>query len=165
MSVPLMEDTMAPLDRGLNVAILHITSKLYPCGFDVAPNASLTFPALIAQFDQRKRVKVCSEDAENTIYADPEVTYAFRAWHDWCHWRGRLDFSLDSELAVWRMHCAQIIGLYDDNARTRRWSAILYAEIVGHLHHHRRRRCAQEQRQRAIHHSEAAHVAAPYDLT
>ena len=50
---------------------------------------------------------VAREGADNTIFGAPEVNYAFRAWHDWCHWMGGFDFSLYGECATCNMQIEQ----------------------------------------------------------
>ena len=47
-----------------------------------------------------KDLKIWSGGSENTIFGDPEVNYAFRAWHDWVHITSQLDFSPLNEARV-----------------------------------------------------------------
>ncbi len=84
---------------------------------------------------------------DGTIYADPEVNYAFRAWHDWCHWRGGYDFSVCGETAVCAMQCLELLSQHGDGEQTRRWIAILRAEVVGQrLYYQRHKRYIDDQR-------------------
>lgn len=122
---------LAPLDRGLNVAILHIASRLFPTGFDVAAEAPETYEALCAHLEKGGRMLVWSGGSDATIYADAEVNHAFRAWHDWCHFTGGHDFSPEGEAAAMRMQQDHLRLLYGDSPEVRRWFAILEAEIVG----------------------------------
>ena len=119
-----------PLDIHLNVAVMHMADVVCPAGFDVSDTAPSTFPELMAFIETHRRITVFSGGSEKTIYADREVNYCFRAWHDWCHWRGRFDFSLEGETAVWQMQCDHFRSLFGDSAMTRRWQKILYVEVV-----------------------------------
>lgn len=122
---------MQPLDTNLNVAIAHVALRLIPAGFDVSEHAPPTFDQLTAHLDAGKRMVVFSGGSDVTIYADPEVNWHFRAWHDWCHWRGNHPFSLAGETAVFRMQAEHLIGLYGNGPDVQRWIRIIHAEIVG----------------------------------
>ncbi len=122
---------MQPLDTGLNVAIMHIATKLFPTGFDVSPDAPNTFTALKAHLDAGKRMVVFSGGSDATVYADPEVNWCFRAWHDWCHWRGNHPLSLMGERATCVMQAQHLVTLYGKGPSVRRWIRIIHAEIIG----------------------------------
>jgi hypothetical protein len=119
------------LDIHFNVAVLHIAQRLFPCGFDVLDDAPGTYERLICHLDSGKRMAVRSGGSEQTIFGDPEVNYAFRAWHDWCHWRGRHTFTFYGELAAYDMQCAHLVELYGVSDQTKNWQRIVYAEIIG----------------------------------
>ena len=122
---------MQPLDTGLNAAIMHISTKLFPSGFDVSPDAPTTFDELKAHLDAGKRMVVFSGGSGATIYADPEVNWCFRAWHDWCHWRGNYPLSLAGERATCGMQARHLLTLYGNGPSVRRWIRIIHAEIIG----------------------------------
>jgi hypothetical protein len=137
----------APLDPELNAAILHIARRLFCCGFDISDQAPGTYAELRAHLDAGNRMVVYAGGCENTIYADPAVNHAFRAWHDWCHWRGEHDFSVAGETAVYHIQCQHLVMLYGDTPATRRWRDILYAEIVGQrLYYETHKRYVDDQR-------------------
>ena len=122
---------MQPLDTDLNVAIMHIATKLFPTGFDVSADAPATFEELKAHLDAGKRMVVFSGGSGATIYADPEVNWCFRAWHDWCHWRGNHPLSLKGEHATCAMQAQHLLTLYGNGPSVRRWIRIIHAEIIG----------------------------------
>lgn len=86
------------LDIGFNVAVAHLADKT------ARSFGSLTLPhtyeELIHQIEAHGIFVVWSGASEHTIFGDPEINYAFRAWHDWCHWRRKSDFSPSGEIAV-----------------------------------------------------------------
>ena len=91
----------AVLDHRLNVAVLVITRRLLPGGFEISENAPETYYELVRHFESGQRYVVYSGGSEHTIFGDPEVNYHFRAWHDWCHWQGKHDFSFQGEYATY----------------------------------------------------------------
>jgi hypothetical protein len=122
---------LEPFDRGFNAALLHIASRLFSEGFDASPDAPDTYETLKAHFDAGKRFVVSSLHSDMTIYGAPEINYAFRAWHDWCHWRGEHHFTLDGETGVCRMQQAQLRAFAGYSGQTESWCDLLYAEVVG----------------------------------
>lgn len=132
------------LDPGLNVAILHIAQRILPQGFDVSETAPDTYEALVARFESGMRYVVYAGGSDRSIYGDPEVNYHFRAWHDWCHWQGRHDFSLEGEFGAYRMQCGHLITLYGESEMVTRWHRILYAEVIGQKLHQRKYGCFPE---------------------
>jgi hypothetical protein len=138
---------MKPMDPALNATILSIAANLFPQGFDVAPDAPGTYKALKALLDAGKRLVVYDGGCEGTIYANPAVNHAFRAWHDWSHWKGGHDFSVAGEYAVFNMQRELLFDLYGDHDQTRRWINILDAEVVGQrLFYERYKRFIDDQR-------------------
>ena len=126
------------LDIGFNVAVLAIAARLFPCGFDVAEDAPRTYEQLLMHLDTHKRMVVYGGGSEKTIYGDREVNLAFRAWHDWCHWRGGFDFSLDGDRGACAMQEQHLVSLYGDCEKTDAWRRIVRVEIIGQRDYFRR---------------------------
>lgn len=118
------------LDRELNAAVIHLADIMNPRGYAVSADAPETFDALAAYAREHGRIAVSSEFSDGTIFGDPEVNYAFRAWHDACHLAGGFAFTLDGEAAACAMQCAQLVALYGQE-RSATWRAILRAEVNG----------------------------------
>ena len=134
-----------PLDAGLNAAILEIASWLFPDGYGVCDKAPSSYRELKAHLDAGKRLVIYSGGSNATIYADPEVNYAFRALHDYTHWKGGFDFSVEGETAVCEEQCRQLVERYGDPAG--RWCDILRAEIIGQrLYYQRHKKYVCDQR-------------------
>jgi hypothetical protein len=127
-----MESTYRILDIEFNAAVAHLADKTAR-GFRVAEVAPQTYEEVIRQIDRHGIIVVWSGASEHTIFGHPGINYAFRAWHDWCHWRGGHDFSPSGEIAVAHMQREQLIALYGDTPRTRRWCKIIEAEIIGQI--------------------------------
>lgn len=121
----------APLDPGLNCAIIDITRRILPRGYEVASSAPSSFEELQELLQSGSRLKVWPGGSEQTVYTDPEINHAFRAWHDWSHWIAAQPFTLEGERAVSALQCRHILMDFGDNSHTRRWRAIVEAEVIG----------------------------------
>jgi hypothetical protein len=119
------------LDIGFSAAVSTIADQLFPCGFAVAEDAPQTYEKLITRLDAGLGMAVYSGGSDRTIFGRPDVNYAFRAWHDWCHWRGHHDFSFKGERAACAMQAKHLVALFGDGRCTRQWQRILHAEIIG----------------------------------
>jgi hypothetical protein len=132
--------------QALRQAILETTTRLLPDGFDVSDSAPQTYEQLKALMDAGNRLRVWAGGSEDTIYKEPYVNYAFRAWHDLCHWRGQFSFTLQGEIATCEMQCRQLLEFYGKNETTHEWCAVLRAEIVGQaLYFQRHKRFPEKQ--------------------
>ncbi|WP_424363080.1 hypothetical protein [Methylocystis parvus] len=127
-----MDSTFRLPDTEFDAAVVRL-SRLTAGNFLVADDAPQTYEELIRQVEGQGVFIVWSGSSEQTIYSDPQINFAFRAWHDWCHWRGRHDFSPAGEIAVARMQRKQLIALYGDTPHTRLWCRIIDAEVVGQM--------------------------------
>ena len=130
---------LQPLDKSLNAAIVDVVGRILPNGFDVSDNAPATYEQLTKHLSSGHKLVVWSGGSRHTIYGDPGTNYAFRAWHDWCHWIGAHGFTMEGEAQVCAMQCRQIIADHGDNCRTRYWRSIIEAEVIGqntfaHMH-------------------------------
>lgn len=118
-----------PLSMHFNVAVLHIASQLFPCGFDVADKAPATYADLCEHVAKTGRIAVWSGASDQTMFGDPEVNYAFRAWHDWCHYRGAHTFTREGEAAVAEMQKQHVRTLYGRDAEL--FCALIDCEVMG----------------------------------
>lgn len=119
-----------PLSIPFNVAVLHIANQIFPCGFDVSERAPQDFDSLVAHYDKTGRVLVWNGASDKTIFADAEVNFAFRAWHDSKHITGGHDFTWEGESAALTAQCADVRAIYD-GAQADFFCRLLDAEIAG----------------------------------
>ena len=122
-----------PLDRAFNTAVLHIASRLMPTGYDVAPIAPSSLDSLRCHVAATGRILVWSGESDRTIFADPEVNWAFRAWHDWCHLTHGLEFTTQDEVKVALVQMGHIRTLYGHDKRADRFCALIDAEVIGQI--------------------------------
>ena len=122
-----------PLDRSFNVVVNQMASRLFPRGFDVVPDAPDTLDKLIALVDSCGRFKVWNGASDKTIFDCAETNYAFRAWHDWCHWKYGFGFDKQGETLALEMQKSHVVKLYGNGPDSKRWLAILEAEVIGQL--------------------------------
>lgn len=123
-----------PLSVGFNVAVLHIAGKVLPRGFDVSADAPQGFDSLVAHYAETGRIMVWNGASDRTIFADSQVNFAFRAWHDSRHIVGGFDFTQAGELGVAAMQKANILAIYD-GAQAAFYCRLLDAEIMGQFHY------------------------------
>jgi hypothetical protein len=117
--------------ESLKRAILATAMRLLPDGFDVADDAPQTFEELNVLLNSGSRMRVWSGASRDTIYQDANVNFAFRAWHDLCHWWGLYPFTLEGEIATCEMQCRQLIYNHGEDEITRGWCKVLRAEVIG----------------------------------
>lgn len=135
--------TIYPFDQTLNNAILRLSAHYVPT-FIISDHAPATYRQLKAHLDAGKTMVVAHEGSSHTIFASEQVNFAFRAWHDWCHWKGEYDFSLFGESATCNMQIEQIYAFYGVNDQTQFWAQLLVAEVIG-------QRCYYERHRQYIH--------------
>lgn len=121
------------VDHELNNAIVYLAGLKFPQGFDVAENAPDTLAKLCALLDSGKRMVVYSGGSEATIFGNPVVNYAFRAWHDWHHWQGKLAFDPEGEREACARQIEELREHYGHNPLTDRWAELLDCEINGQV--------------------------------
>jgi len=119
-----------PLSVAFNVAIMHITSKVLPCGFDVSAKAPKDYLSLMAHYVKTGRIAVWNGASDKTIFDDSEVNYAFRAWHDSKHVTGKLPFTKAGECGALKRQKADVRALYDGETADY-FCRLLEAEIYG----------------------------------
>lgn len=124
-------NAMEPFSTPFNVAVLRIAKALMPNGFDCSAVAPATFEEACTYYYRTGRVLVSNAHSANTIYGDPEINLAFRAWHDFAHINGQYDFTLEGERAT----CAaqkRLAFSYGRNAFERtEFSELIHAEVTG----------------------------------
>jgi hypothetical protein len=126
-----------PFCLSFNIAVRTIAARLFPCGYDVAEAAPNSLDELNAHIAETGRMLVYSGASDSTIYACPETNYAFRAWHDWCHWKGQHPFTIAGERAVMQMQRDHLRTVYGPTHRELCiWDAILEAEIMAQAERH-----------------------------
>ena len=126
----MLDRVHTPFDPRLNDAVLRITDSLVG-NYCVADDAPGTYAALKRHLDAGQLLIVAAAGSSATIFGDPTVNYAFRAWHDWCHWKGECDFSLNGEMATCCIQLSHVQRFYGLNDRTCYWRSLLIAEMIG----------------------------------
>lgn len=123
---------LKPLFPSFNAATLHMAGRTNPRGWNVSANAPSTLAELKRRAKRDRRITVSSLNSELTIYGDPEVNYAARAWHDACHVLANAPFNDAGERAVAELQKSQLRAVYGE-ASSRLFCRIVDAEVVGQL--------------------------------
>lgn len=130
-----MEIPFTGLSRGLNAAVLQMASHVLPRGWRVVPDAEApsTLPALNQEYRSGGSIpRVSGDFCAGTAFGDPEVNIAFRAWHDWTHWRHQTPFTLEGEIATAWLQIGHLkeLGLWSEFKQ-----AVILAEVEDQAKH------------------------------
>lgn len=129
-----------PLDAELNHAVLYCAKRCWPMGWRASEQAPRTYSELCAnvRYNSECSVVVWNGGSERTIFGSPEVNYAFRAWHDFYHYRYQQEFTPAGEAVCANLQIRQMQLHFGENAKTARWADIIRAEINGQLEYEQR---------------------------
>jgi hypothetical protein len=116
----------------------HVEKVRTEVRFDyvVQQDAPRTFPELSRAYTRSAEtgepLAISSEHSESVVYADAEVNFAMRFWHDVQHVRLGLTFELidELELALWHLSVLQVEGFGPDTVV---WQ-LLHADLVGSVY-------------------------------
>lgn len=102
--------TMKPMYPHLNTAVTMICNILMPEGFDTTADEYKTdsLEKIYQYYRDEGRVLVWTGASDNTIFGDPSVNHAFRAWHDYIHITKGFAFNVQGERLAYLEHCKQI---------------------------------------------------------
>ena|SRR5579859_94461 len=123
--------THRPVNPEFNVAVLQMASRVMPIGYDVIDNGPETYEALVADVTATGRIRVDRWNSDTSVYADQEVNWAARAWHDWTHWRHRIPFGLFGEVDTFYRQAGDLETIYGHGRQFKSFLPILFADIVG----------------------------------
>lgn len=123
-----MLDTVSvPLNETLNCVIELMAEQI---DYEVADAAPGTYRELVDHMDAGKRLVVYSGGSDYTIFGDPAVNYAFRAWHDCTHYNYECDFSTVGEMFTCNQQITDIINVFGADI-AQQCIPYLVAEIIG----------------------------------
>lgn len=116
-----------------NCAVMQMAMHLMPCGWDVVPESEApdTLDKLIDLVAKTGRIAVSDAHSEHTIFADPAYNYAFRAWHDWTHWRYRAPFTLEGERDTAAHQIIDIGRIFGYGQSFKKFAELIAAEVAG----------------------------------
>jgi hypothetical protein len=73
---------------------------------------------------------VMQDFSDSTIYTDPSANHAFRFWHDWLHYKHKLDFSTTDEKFVGHIQTAAVIAEFGLGSLE---AQMMYLDTVGQV--------------------------------
>ncbi|SKB49958.1 hypothetical protein [Sphingopyxis flava] len=126
-----------PLCPAFNQLILAIARDLMPEGWDVIPDAPDSLEELREYYVKHGRVAVNVESRHGCTVGDPEVHYAFRAWHDLIHVcnPNEAAFTLDGEKYAANAHREEIYRRLGYTPEATFFGALIEIEIVAQNAH------------------------------
>lgn len=139
----MLDFTRKPLSETLNTVIELMTERIDYSVSDEAPNSYAELKSLL---DGGEQLVVYSGGSETTIFADPKINFAFRAWHDLTHYQYEYDFSLIGEMFTCNAQIYEVTyTLGADIAQHCR--PYLTAEIIGQRLYYDKYKCYVEDQQ------------------
>lgn len=129
---------MYPVLKRFDGAVLAMAARVWGQGWDESPEAPETFIALREEYARRNRITVFNGASDLTIYGEPAVNIAFRAWHDWCHLAGGHNFSVAGETAAAEMQCNHLRFHYGMSEKTEVLCALVKSEVIGQADYYAR---------------------------
>lgn len=132
------DDPREPMYPVFNQVVVKMCELLLPKGFDLTPHENKvdSLKKIQAEYERTQRVIVWSGGSANTIFGDPEVNYAFRAWHDAMHIWYNLPFSKIGEDIACKFQQRQIQGFCEgeySKTQIELFTRILECEINGQV--------------------------------
>jgi hypothetical protein len=121
---------------------MTLANACHPSGWDVVENvheAPSDLPSLNNCIREHGQVKVWAGGSDNTIFADEEHNWAFRAWHDWVHWSFQLPFNVTGEAATVYVQANHLFRRFGTGERTVGWVARMLSEVIGQFMHNAQR--------------------------
>lgn len=91
--------------NGLADALHSAMRRVRVPAWEASDHAPGTVADLLRSYRETGRIVVWSGASERTLWGDPSLNHAFRAWHDWCHVRSGLGFDAASEVKLGEWQC------------------------------------------------------------
>lgn len=113
-----------PLDADLCRCIVALAPT-----FEARDHAPDTLPDILAHPGI-----VYAGGSDRTIYGDPHVNHAFRAWHDHVHAANLFDFTLAGEVATCEAQIAIMLRAFPLAPLC--WSRIIRSEVICQAHYY-----------------------------
>lgn len=124
---------VTPLNEGFNQAVLAMVSIYLPEGFNTSAEELDSFEQVKALWEREGRLTVSQSHSSNTIFGKPEVNWAFRAWHDYCHIKGDFPFTVWGEWMACYMQRQQLRAAFSFHPQLEKWCQLLDIEVNGQV--------------------------------
>lgn len=127
-----MEIPFTGWDRGFNVMVLRMAELVAPT-FTRGPDAPTSLIELNAYVEKHKNIHVSDQNQQQNVFGCDEANLAFRAWHDWTHWKYQTPLTPEGEKATYEKQLVDMMKVYGVDSISLRWAQMLYAEVVGQI--------------------------------
>lgn len=96
--IPLFDDLVGEIAR-----------DVLPRGWRACSGSPDTLEEVIRNFERTGDMIVTNSRPRTTVFGSFEKLIAFRAWHDWIHWKYVGEFTLPGELMVGHVHVGGLV--------------------------------------------------------
>lgn len=125
---------LPPMFPDFNALVMR-AAFVIPGGYEAHADAPHTLIDCLRAYRQHGKVIVWSGASERTIYGDPAVNHAFRAWHDYQHIVQRAEFDDHGERLVYHAQRLDVLALAPNPAVAAQCCRVLHCEVIGQLDH------------------------------
>lgn len=129
------EPHMRPMSPAFNAAVWTCANACLPRGWAVDDRQHRTLADLTEELTLTGRLTVWREASGQTVFADEETNYAFRAWHDYRHVMGGYEMTPAGERATAEAQVRDLVKLYGTGPDVIHMAQMLLTEVVGQLEH------------------------------
>jgi hypothetical protein len=121
------------LDPDFNAFVLRIASTI---PYDPTPGYTASFEEMRATYRATGRIPINTDFSDGTIFGDPAINWAFRAWHDWAHIRGNFPFTEQGERDAAFLQECDVIEAIGYTVTATRFCDILDCEVNGQVQYY-----------------------------
>lgn len=133
---------MKPLFPAFNSVVCAMAKRALPRGYTVTVHEPYMrdgkpcLDLMSQDYATTGRLKVWQGASDRTIFGDPCINWAFRAWHDYCHVVGKHGFTLEGERLTATRQIRNMRAAYGYSGVARvGWDKVLWIEVVEQAEH------------------------------
>jgi hypothetical protein len=95
-----------------------------------------SFEDMAADYKSRGHLCINTANSDGTIFGDPAINWAFRAWHDWAHIRGNFPFTEQGERDAAFTQVCDVFKALGHTVDAVRFAAIIDCEVNGQVQYY-----------------------------
>lgn len=99
-----------PLIAAFDPTVLALARQRLPRGWKACGGSPNSLEDVIKVFERTGDMIVTNSVPKTAVFGDFATLVAFRAWHDWLHWKYVGEFTLPGELMVGHVHVGGLVA-------------------------------------------------------
>jgi hypothetical protein len=126
---------MTALNPEFNALVLAFASRI---SYTLTDAETQSFEEMKALYKSTGSIPINTGFSDNTIFGNPAINWAFRAWHDYCHLLLDADFSEQGERETCELQIAQMFLALGHTEQAWRFASIIRGEVIGQVLYYQR---------------------------